>query len=167
MATSSENTMRLLFTQVHCLRGDQVLLMQRNKEPNLGLWVAPGGKIEVNEASYECAIRELREETGLRAHEMHLRGIVSIVMPTLRQPCLQFLFAVTDFSGDLAGDEREGTLRWWPVSKVQELPLPTDVSLFLPRTVDMSQPFYQAKYVYDAKWQLMETIEHTTQVAQI
>jgi len=31
----------LLFTQVHCLHNNQVLLVKRNKEPNLGLWVAP------------------------------------------------------------------------------------------------------------------------------
>ena len=36
----------MLYTQVHCLRDDQVLLMKRHKEPNLGQWVAPGGKIE-------------------------------------------------------------------------------------------------------------------------
>ena len=35
----------MLFTQVHCLHDRQVLLMRRNKKPNLGLWVAPGGKL--------------------------------------------------------------------------------------------------------------------------
>jgi len=38
--------MTKLYTLVHCLCDGQVLLMQRHKEPNLGLWVAPGGKIE-------------------------------------------------------------------------------------------------------------------------
>ncbi len=157
----------LLFTQVHCLRDDQVLLMKRNKEPNLGLWVAPGGKIEKDEAPYECAVRELGEETGLQAREIHLRGIVSIVMPLLSQPCLQFLFAVTDFSGDLIADEREGVLRWWPVGEARQLPMPPANALFLPRAVDMSKPSYQAKYVYDAEWQLIETIEHTARVSQV
>jgi len=156
----------LLFTQVPCLRNDQVLLMKRNKEPNLGQWVAPGGKIEKGEAPYECAIRELREETGLEVHRIHLRGIVSIVMPTILRPCMQFLFVVTDFSGHLVADEREGTLRWWPVDEVQHLYTPQDVSVWMPHILDMHRPFYQAKYVFDNDWHLKEVIEHTACVSQ-
>jgi 8-oxo-dGTP diphosphatase len=157
--------MSLLFTQVHCLHNNHVLLMKRNKEPNLGLWVAPGGKIESNEAPYESAIRELREETGLAVHEIHLRGIVSIVMPTLEQPCLQFLYAVLDFSGELIADEREGTLQWWPVSDIGQLPMPPANEVFLPHAIDINQPFYQAKYMYDANWQLVGVLEHTLRVS--
>lgn len=156
----------LLFTQVHCLCDDRVLLMQRNKEPNLGLWVAPGGKIERHEAPYECAVRELREETGLQAHDTHLRGVVSIVMPAIEQPCMQFLYVVTDFSGVLTADEREGELCWWSVDEAPHLSMPQANAMFLPRVLDMSWVFYQAKYVYDADWQLVEVEEHTTRVSQ-
>lgn len=151
----------LLFTQVHCLRDDQVLLMKRNKEPNLGLWVAPGGKIEKDEAPYECASRELREETGLQARETQLLGIVSIVMPEIQQPCMQFLYVVTDFSGELIADEREGMFRWWSVDEAQHLPMPPANAVFLPRVLDKNLAFYQAKYIYDADWQLVEVVEHT------
>ena len=154
----------LLYTQVHCLRNGRVLLMMRHKEPNLGLWVAPGGKIEAGESAYECAARELLEETGLRAHIMHLRGIASVVMPTLTQPCMQFLFVVTSFSGELVADEREGSLRWWSVEAEQPIPVPLSISVYLSQILDMNRPFYQAKYVYDTDWQLMEAIEHSTQV---
>jgi 8-oxo-dGTP diphosphatase len=154
----------MLYTQVHCLRGNQVLMMRRNKEPNLGLWVAPGGKIETDESPYECAVRELREETGLTAHELQLRGIVSIVMPELEQHCMQFLYAVTDFSGQLVTDEREGELRWWTEEAALQLPVPADVSVSLPKVLDMSETFYQAKCVFDAEWQLLEVVEHTPRV---
>lgn len=154
----------LLYTQVHCLRDDQVLLMKRNKEPNLGQWVAPGGKIERDEAPYECAVRELKEETGLRAREIHLRGIVSLVMPELTEPCMQFLYLVTDLSGELVADEREGRLAWWPTDALKRLPMPQANRLFLPRVLDLSWPFYQAKYVYQAGWQFVEMIEHTTRI---
>jgi 8-oxo-dGTP diphosphatase len=154
----------LLYTQVHCLRDHCVLLMKRNKEPNLGLWVAPGGKIEVDEAPFECAARELEEETGLTAHALHLRGIVSIVMPTLEQPCMQFLYAVTDFSGQLSADQREGDLQWWTETEARRLPMPHANRVFLPKVLDTSTPFYQAKYVYDTQWQWVEGIEHTDTV---
>ena len=154
----------MLYTLVHCLRGDQVLMMKRNKAPNLGLWVAPGGKIETDESPYECAVRELREETGLKAHELQLRGIVSIVMPKLEQHCMQFLYAVTDFSGQLVADEREGELRWWSLDAVRLLPMPADVSVSLPRILDESGTFYQAKCVFDAEWQLVDVVEQTPRV---
>jgi ADP-ribose pyrophosphatase YjhB (NUDIX family) len=98
-----------LYTQVHCLRAGQVLLMRRRKEPNLGLWVAPGGKIETHESPYESAARELYEETGLVVREMHLRGLVSTVAPARAYSSIHFLYAVTGFTGQLAADGREGT----------------------------------------------------------
>ena len=156
----------MLYTQVYCLCCNQVLLMKRNKEPNLGLWVAPGGKIEKDEAPFECAARELLEETGLRARELHLRGIVSIVMPMLEQPCMQFLFMVTDFSGKVVADEREGELQWWSEEAARHLPMPDDVSVSLPKVLDVSRSFYQAKHVFNAEWQLVEVVEHTTRVLQ-
>ena len=135
--------------------------MKRTKEPNLGLWVAPGGKIEWNESPYECAVRELYEETGLYAQEMQYRGVVSIVMPTVVEPCLQFLFTSTDFVGEPAVDEREGILSWWAIEDARNLEMPPANAIFFPHAVDMKRPFYQAKYVYDSEWQLMETIEHS------
>ena len=154
----------MLFTQVHCLRDGRVLLMRRNKEPNLGLWVAPGGKLEKDEAPFECAIRELREETGLQAHELILRGIVTCVAVQIEQPCMQFLFTVADFTGELAADEQEGSLTWWPTIDALRLPMPPANAIFLPRVLDPNGDFYQAKHVYDADWRLIQIVEHTDRV---
>lgn len=49
------------------LRGDQVLLVQRGKDPDRGLWGFPGGGVEWGETVAEAALRELQEETGVRA----------------------------------------------------------------------------------------------------
>jgi 8-oxo-dGTP diphosphatase len=150
----------LLYTQVHCLRAGQVLLMHRHKQPNLGLWVAPGGKIETHESPYESAARELYEETGLVVREMHLRGLVSAVAPARRHSSIHFLYAVTAFTGQLVADGREGALRWWPVADAVQLPMPHANALFLPHVVDSRRPFYQAKYVCDADWNLIQMVEH-------
>jgi 8-oxo-dGTP diphosphatase len=48
-------------------RGDRVLLAQRGKAPNKGLWGYPGGLQDVGETLAEAALRELREETGVAA----------------------------------------------------------------------------------------------------
>src|SRR5467141_2712787 len=47
-------------------RGDQLLLGRRNKEPNRGLWVLPGGGVEFCETFEQTLGRELLEEAGIR-----------------------------------------------------------------------------------------------------
>jgi len=44
---------------------DRILLGKRNKDPQRGSWVIPGGKIHAFERIAEAAARELQEETGL------------------------------------------------------------------------------------------------------
>lgn len=57
-------------------RGDEVLLAQRGKPPNMGSWSIPGGAQELGETVHEAAARELREETGL---EVDILGLVDVV----------------------------------------------------------------------------------------
>lgn len=45
---------------------NRILLGQRNKDPQRGSWVIPGGKIHAFESIAEAAVRELQEETGLK-----------------------------------------------------------------------------------------------------
>jgi len=44
----------------------ELLLILRNRPPNLGVWSPIGGKLEMGlgESPFECAVRETREETG-------------------------------------------------------------------------------------------------------
>jgi 8-oxo-dGTP diphosphatase len=46
-------------------RGDDVLLGQRNKDPNRGLWVLPGGGVDFGESLVQTLKRELAEEAGI------------------------------------------------------------------------------------------------------
>jgi 8-oxo-dGTP diphosphatase len=150
----------ILSTMVYCLKDNQVLLMQRHKEPNLGLWVAPGGKVEPGESPYECAVRELGEETGLHAHALQFRGLVTEVSPRPDWQWMLFLYVCTDVTGRLVGDQREGAFRWWPVEAVRGLPIPQADAIFFPKVVDLGQSFYDARYVYDADLELVEVVEH-------
>lgn len=49
------------------IEGDSVLLVRRAHPPDAGYWGFPGGKIEFGERIEEAALRELHEETGIRA----------------------------------------------------------------------------------------------------
>ncbi len=52
---------------VICIRGNDVLIIQRGKPPRKGEWSIPGGRIEAGESEQSAALRELFEETGIRA----------------------------------------------------------------------------------------------------
>ena len=42
-----------------------VLLIRRGNEPYKGCWALPGGFMNMDETLEQCALRELKEETGL------------------------------------------------------------------------------------------------------
>ena len=62
---------------VVCLRSpDEVLLIRRGKPPGAGGWSLPGGRLEWGERLHDAALRELFEETGVRAEMLGLIDVV-------------------------------------------------------------------------------------------
>ena len=45
----------------------EVLLIKRGEWPHTGKWAIPGGFVEIDESLKRAALRELREETGVKA----------------------------------------------------------------------------------------------------
>ncbi|WP_437620394.1 NUDIX hydrolase [Sorangium sp. So ce1151] len=154
-----EKLERVATTLIYAVRDGRALMLYRHKEPNLGLWIAPGGKVEIDESPFECARRELREETGLDARRLIFRGLVTLVSPRVDWQWALHLFVAPDPAGDLAGDEREGRLRWWPLEEIPRLPIPESDARFYPAVIDLSRPFYAARMVYDEQRRLVEVVQ--------
>ena len=145
----------ILSTLIYALRGDQVLMLYRHKEPNLDLWVAPGGKIEPGESPRECAIRELWEETGLYALNPELRAIITEVSPLPDYQWLMFVYRTQVADGEAVGDDREGRLRWFPVDEAPHLPIPQADALFYPLVIDPQGPAVELKFWYNEELRLV------------
>src|SRR5438552_3644658 len=101
-------------TLLYCFNErDEVLLMRRAQEPNLGFWSPPGGKLHVNEGEspHACACREAEEEVGILIipAEAHLTGIITETGYEGNAHWLMFLFEISTKLKAVPEPHREGT----------------------------------------------------------
>lgn len=96
---------------VVCLRGDEVLLIQRGTPPRMGEWSLPGGRMEPGEPAKTAALRELREETGVQAELVGLVDVVDAIFENRAGDRITRHYVLIDFaarwvSGEpIAGDD--------------------------------------------------------------
>jgi 8-oxo-dGTP diphosphatase len=125
-------------TLLYCFNElDDVLLMERAQEPNLGLWSPCGGKLhkEEGESPYACACREAQEELGLAitAKDLHLTGIVSEHGYRGQSHWLMFLFEVKTKLKELPCAHREGRFEFFSREALPGLKVPqTDLEQIWP-----------------------------------
>ena len=55
----------------------KVLLLRRGIEPALGKWTFPGGYVDLGESAADAAMRETREEVGMRVEIQRVFGVYS------------------------------------------------------------------------------------------
>ena len=125
-------------TLLYCFNErDEVLLMERAQEPNLGMWSPCGGKLHTDEGEspYACACREAEEELGMRItpRDLHLTGIVSEHGFQGQSHWLMFLFEVNLKLTKLPATHREGRFEFFSRCAIPGLKIPqTDLEQIWP-----------------------------------
>ena len=107
---------------------DRVLLLQRSREPNAGLWSPPGGKLHTadGESPFACASREAREEMGISidSSDLHLTGMVSEHGYEGQAHWLIFLFEIKLPIEKAPSPINEGTFALFARKEINGLQLP-------------------------------------------
>ena len=80
---------------------DRVVLVKRAIEPGYGKWVCPGGYVDRGELVQDAAVREAREEAGLR---IRLERLINVYSYTGRAPVVIF-YEATIVGGTLMVDD--------------------------------------------------------------
>jgi len=95
----------------------KMLLLKRSREPMSNMSTGVGGKTHFNEGIYESCIREVKEETGLDARNLMLRGVIKTLLSGKDSSWILFVYFTDDFSGELRVCP-EGELKWVDIDKV-------------------------------------------------
>ena len=116
-------------TLLYCFNErDEVLLLERAQEPNLGLWSPAGGKLRTDsgESPYACACREAQEELGLSLTpgDLRLAGLISEHGYAGQSHWLMFLFEVQPRLVSLPPPHREGRFQFFARHALAGLRLP-------------------------------------------
>lgn len=100
----------------------RVLLIERGGEPYKGHWAFPGGFMDMDETAEQCAMRELREETGMSVNHVTQVGAYSRVDrdPRGRTVGIAFL-ALTESPCAVEGQDDAAKAKWWFVDELPEL----------------------------------------------
>ncbi|HEX6993233.1 MAG TPA: NUDIX hydrolase [Gammaproteobacteria bacterium] len=107
------------------VRNGRVLLVRRAKSPDRGLWGFPGGRIEPGETWAAAAMRELREETGVRAEAGDVLTAIDVIDRaddgTLRHHFVLVAVACRWQAGEGHAADDALEARWFTLDEVRAL----------------------------------------------
>ena len=100
----------------------KVLLIERGADPYKGCWAFPGGFLNMDETTEQCAVRELEEETGMKIQGLQQIGAYSKVDrdPRGRTITVAYL-AIIDSPCEVIGQDDAVKAQWFPLDALPKL----------------------------------------------
>lgn len=95
----------------------KILLGLKKRGFGQGRWNGFGGKLQENETIEQAAIRELKEESGIHAHELEKKGIIQFQFQEDIDDLEVHIFHVINFNGEPIESE-EMKPQWFEKEKI-------------------------------------------------
>ena len=143
-------------TCTYLIHNDQWLMLYRNaknNDINHGKWLGIGGKRESCETYEECAVREIYEETGLKALKLEYQGEIFFYEEKVQSEYIR-IYTCYEFSGE-TGKCDEGDLSWIPEEKLMDLSLWEGDRIFLARMIERQDLPFSLAFYYDKDQKLV------------
>ena len=152
----------MLNTTLCYIENDGAYLMihriKKKNDMNKDKWIGVGGKLESGESPYDCARREILEETGASPEGLRYRGIVTFVSDEFGTEYMH-LFTASGVIGEINYDCNEGTLEWVKKDKISSLPIWEGDKIFF-ELLDSDVPFFSLKLCYEGERLVSHKIEY-------
>ena len=97
---------------IYIRKDGKVLLGKRKNSHGAGTWSGPGGHLEMYESWEECAIREVREETGLEIQNLKLMTATNDIFEKEQKHYITLALRADWKSGEVQNPEPEYCEGW-------------------------------------------------------
>lgn len=100
----------------------EVLLIERGREPYKGKWALPGGFIDMDESLETACARELREETGLVIENLkQFRAFGDVHRDPRHRTISVIFYAFTEGKLNAQAGDDAASVKWFSISHLPEL----------------------------------------------
>lgn len=115
----------------------RVLLVRRGNEPSYGRWGLPGGVVELGETVEEAVVREVEEETCIRASPLRLITTFDSIVRD-EEDRIRFHYVLCEFLCEYVGGELEASTdasdaTWARLDELEGMNVPSGTRRFIER----------------------------------
>lgn len=105
---------------------NEIVIIKRKFEPNAGGWALPSGYVEIDQTPAECAIEEMKEETGLDGEVIVQLGYDTEFSP-IYEKVISFGFLMKITGGELLAGDDAAEARYVSFDELPEIAFPSHV----------------------------------------
>ena len=107
-----------LAVDIIIVKGNKILLLKRQIRPFKGKLCYPAGMVEYCEMVEQSAVREAKEETGLKIRLKEILGVYSFPKRDPRFHTISTVFIAEPIAGRIKSSF-EGKVKWYDVKKIK------------------------------------------------
>lgn len=124
----------------------KILLGMKKRGHGAGKWNGFGGKVEEGETIEEAAVREIKEESGIKVREINKLGVIEFIYQDGSGNMEVHIFHAKEFRGSPAESE-EMRPKWFDINEIPYDKMWPDDKYWLPMFLDGKN--FKGKFFFD------------------